>query len=89
MVADFLRTNVVFQASVDSMENLLVKCGHPPARSLQEELFKHSKKTDLALAEYSQPCCTAVQVALVDDLRSWVWSQPLSSVIQMVRSEQL
>lgn len=71
MGADLLRTNDVFQASVDSMEKVLAKCHHPPTWSLQEELLKSSKETNLALAEYSQPCCTAVQVALVDVLRSW------------------
>lgn len=71
MAADLLRTNDVFQASVDSMEKILAECNHPPTWSLQEELLKTPKETNLALAEYSQPCCTAVQVALVDVLRSW------------------
>ncbi|KFZ17505.1 hypothetical protein V502_04560 [Pseudogymnoascus sp. VKM F-4520 (FW-2644)] len=71
MAADLLRTNGVFQASVDSMEKILAECNHPPTWSLQEKLLKTPKETNLALAEYSQPCCTAVQVALVDVLRSW------------------
>jgi acyl transferase domain-containing protein len=49
----------------------LAECNRPPAWSLQKELLKESKETNLALAEYSQPCCTAVQVALVDVLRFW------------------
>lgn len=71
MAADLLRTNSVFQTSVASMEKVLSECDHPPAWSLQEELLKNPKESSLTLAEYSQPCCTAVQVALVDVLQSW------------------
>lgn len=71
MAAELLRTNGVFQASVDSMEKILAECDFPPTWSLREELLKSPEETNLALAEYSQPCCTAVQVALVDVLKSW------------------
>jgi acyl transferase domain-containing protein len=71
MAANLLRTNDVFKASIASMEKVLAECNQPPAWSLQKELLKESKETNLALAEYSQPCCNAVQVALVDVLRFW------------------
>ncbi|RYP52695.1 hypothetical protein DL768_002202 [Monosporascus sp. mg162] len=39
--------------------------------SLIAEMFRNEESSRLASAELSQPVCTAVQVALVDLLRSW------------------
>ncbi|KAK5988830.1 Highly reducing polyketide synthase pspA [Cladobotryum mycophilum] len=43
----------------------------PPSWTLRDELQKTGKESRLMAAEFSQPCCTAVQVALVDVLASW------------------
>lgn len=71
MGADLLHNNAIFRASIHSMDEVLAACSNPPNWSLYEELLLEAQSTNLALSEYSQPCCTAVQVALVDVLISW------------------
>lgn len=60
-----------FKASMDASERMLRSdLGCP--WSLSEELSKGSEaKCNLRKTDYSQPACTAVQIALVDLLRSW------------------
>lgn len=71
MGADLLESNPVFQKSIDDMDEVLRNCSHPPTWTLREELQKNAKTSRLITAEFSQPCCTAIQVALVDVLSSW------------------
>lgn len=61
----------VFKASMDASEKMLLSdLGCP--WSLREELSKGSEeKCNLRRTEYSQPACTAIQIALVDLLKSW------------------
>lgn len=60
-----------FQASMDASEKMLrSELGCP--WSLKEELSKGSEdKCNLRKTDYSQPACTAIQIALVDLLKSW------------------
>lgn len=60
-----------FKASMDASEKMLRSdLGCP--WSLSEELSRGSEeKCSLRKTDYSQPACTAVQIALVDLLRSW------------------
>jgi acyl transferase domain-containing protein len=39
--------------------------------TVPDEILKPEGQSRLSLAEFSQPCCTAVQVALVDVLHAW------------------
>lgn len=60
-----------FKASMDASEHMLRSCLGCPW-SLSEELSKSSEdKCNLRKTDYSQPACTAVQIALVDLLKSW------------------
>lgn len=58
-----------FKASMDASENMLQDLGCP--WSLSEELSRPEEDCRLRKTDYSQPACTAVQIALVDLLRSW------------------
>lgn len=62
----------VYKTWRDSMavsQQVLTSLGCP--WSLGEELSRGEKDSRLRLTEYSQPICTALQIALVDLLRSW------------------
>ncbi|KAL1638494.1 Highly reducing polyketide synthase alt5 [Neofusicoccum ribis] len=62
----------VYEAFADSLraaERTLRALGCP--WSLAEELGRPEAESRLGRAEYSQPACTALQVALVDLLRQW------------------
>lgn len=44
---------------------------HRPSWSVVGELLRNKDNTNLAQTEYSQPICTALQLALIDLLTSW------------------
>ena len=59
-----------FRDSIRALESTLAKLPTPPTWSLEEELLKLGPKSNLDHAEFAQPLCTAIQIALVDLLRS-------------------
>ncbi|RFU79720.1 polyketide synthase [Trichoderma arundinaceum] len=71
MGAELLDTNVIFRESIAQMDQALRHCPDPPSWTISDELRKTGKESRLMAAEFSQPCCTAIQVALVDVLASW------------------
>ncbi|XXH01910.1 hypothetical protein Hte_008272 [Hypoxylon texense] len=71
MGASLMLQDENFRRTIQALELTLQSCRTPPAWSLSEELLKHSKISRLSEAEFSQPCCTAIQIALVDMLKSW------------------
>ncbi|KAL8671106.1 MAG: hypothetical protein Q9168_004388 [Polycauliona sp. 1 TL-2023] len=60
-----------FAKSVAKLDAVLSSLAEPPSWSLQDEILKPKSKSRLSEAEISQPCCTAIQVALVDFLATW------------------
>lgn len=58
-----------FKASMEASEHILRDLGCP--WSLSEELSRSEEDCRLRKTDYSQPACTAVQIALVDLLRQW------------------
>jgi acyl transferase domain-containing protein/NADPH:quinone reductase-like Zn-dependent oxidoreductase/SAM-dependent methyltransferase len=58
-----------YNASMEASEKMLHDLGCP--WSLSEELGRPEDECNLRRTEYSQPACTAVQIALVDLLRYW------------------
>lgn len=58
-----------FKSSMDASEHMLRRLGC--TWSLSEELSRPEDECNLRRTEYSQPACTAVQIALVDLLREW------------------
>lgn len=59
----------VFSHAIDYADECLRELGAP--WSLIEELSKDEKTTAVGAAHISQPSCTAIQLALVDLMRSW------------------
>lgn len=66
MGRDLIRSNKTFKASIQAMDAQLKKLGAD--WTIEGELKKTAKTSRVGLAEFSQPLCTAVQVALVDAL---------------------
>jgi len=60
----------LFAATIDKLEDSLATLPDPPPWSLKEELLAAGSASRLGEALLSQPLCTAVQIALVDLLRS-------------------
>lgn len=60
----------LFAATIESLEDSLAKLPDSPSWSLREELLAAGSTSRLGEALLSQPLCTAVQIALVDLLRS-------------------
>ncbi|KAJ5771719.1 hypothetical protein N7520_002248 [Penicillium odoratum] len=59
----------VFAESVRQSENYLIRLGAD--WRLMSELGKPNESSRINEATLSQPCCTAIQIALVDLLKSW------------------
>ncbi len=72
MGSDLLKSNQTFRASIRSLDKYLKDTlgEEAPSWTIEKELLKPGKKSRLSLAEFAQPLCTAIQVALVDTLRS-------------------
>jgi acyl transferase domain-containing protein len=70
MGAELIQNNQVFQESIKAMDNVLKKLEWAPEWSIEKELLKSGESSNLSKAAFSQPLCTAVQIALVDALTS-------------------
>lgn len=72
MGGDLLKSNPTFRSSIRSLDKYLKDTlgEEAPSWTIEKELLKPGKKSRLSLAEFAQPLCTAIQVALVDTLRS-------------------
>jgi acyl transferase domain-containing protein len=62
------RCNAMFNSTIKLLENQLRSLG--ASWSLEEELLKPTRTSRINHAEYSQPLCTAIQIALVDTFSS-------------------
>ncbi|KAL7914426.1 hypothetical protein GGI35DRAFT_490696 [Trichoderma velutinum] len=60
-----------FFRDIQAMDKTLQNLKQCPSWSIQDELLKPKSESVLHLAEYSQPICTALQVALVNLLAKW------------------
>jgi len=60
-----------FKQSLRAMDKFLHTLADGPKWSLVDEILAPKSRSRISSAELSQPCCTAIQVALVDLLRSY------------------
>ncbi|KAL8697114.1 MAG: hypothetical protein Q9224_002464, partial [Gallowayella concinna] len=60
-----------FANSIAKLDRVLSSLPEPPTWTLQDEILKPKSKSRLSEAEFSQACCTAIQVGLVDLLAVW------------------
>lgn len=71
MGRDLLNSNPIFLKSIRCLDQHLQELQeHKPTWSIEEELRKSGKKSRVNAAEFSQPLCTAIQIALVDTFAS-------------------
>lgn len=80
MGRELLQSNATFQASIRYMDQQLRTLQNheivdAPQYSIEEELLKAGKRSQIDRATLSQPLCTAIQVALVDTFR-WLGVKP-------------
>ncbi|OGM50547.1 hypothetical protein ABOM_000924 [Aspergillus bombycis] len=60
-----------FRHSIEKLDKVLQALSDPPQWKLIDEIRKPKKICQLSKAEFSQPCCTAIQIALVDLLNHY------------------
>ncbi|KAJ5629452.1 hypothetical protein N7528_003109 [Penicillium herquei] len=61
----------IFANTLRHLDKVLQTLHDPPAWSITEELFKSEEHSNINDPKYSQPLCSALQIALIDLLRSW------------------
>lgn len=61
----------VFRNAMSEMDSVLKGLPHAPTWSLREAILDTGNPDSINAAERSQPCCTAIQIALVQLLGSW------------------
>ncbi|KAF2462908.1 uncharacterized protein BDR25DRAFT_298851 [Lindgomyces ingoldianus] len=66
MGRDLVRANPTFASTIDSLDVSLKRLG--AEWSLKDELLKPARHSRVNEAEFSQPLCTALQLALIDAL---------------------
>lgn len=70
MGVELLQSSKVFSNSINSLEQALGELPDAPQWSLRQELECTEKNSRISEAALSQPLCTAIQVGLVDVLRT-------------------
>ncbi|KAI1439039.1 reducing type I polyketide synthase 10 [Xylaria sp. CBS 124048] len=61
----------VFRHAISEMDETLKTLPHAPSWSLQDAITNTTDTDLIHLPERSQPCCTAIQVALIQLLATW------------------
>ena len=68
MGKELIRSHPVFRTTIRCLDQHLKRAVPEAQWTIEDELLKPSRTSRLGLAEFSQPLCTAVQLALVDTL---------------------
>ncbi|KAI1128529.1 hypothetical protein F5Y10DRAFT_265029 [Nemania abortiva] len=69
MGRELLLSNQIFQATIRLLDQFLKGLGpHTPGWTIEDELLKPPRVSRVNKVEFSQPLCTAIQIALVDIL---------------------
>lgn len=71
MGAELLEYSSTFLASIRTLDNALDELIDGPEWSIEDILLEYDKTSPVGEAEFSQPLCTAVQIALVQLLAEW------------------
>ena len=71
MGRELIKEYPAFRESLDAMDQVLQSLEHAPTWEIADTLLNVEDKTILARPEFSQPICTALQIALVDFLAVW------------------
>lgn len=68
MGRELIRDYPEFRQDIQQMDGWFAKSSHPPTWKMEDIL---TNAEDIHKAEYAQPLCTAIQIGLVNLLRSW------------------
>ncbi|OJZ83788.1 hypothetical protein ASPFODRAFT_73203 [Aspergillus luchuensis CBS 106.47] len=68
MGSELYKCNATFRNSLSELDGLLHNLPDAPSWSIVEEISKDDAASNLYISSFSQPICTAVQIALVDVL---------------------
>ncbi|KAI1110618.1 hypothetical protein F5Y14DRAFT_345509 [Nemania sp. NC0429] len=66
-----LRSNSVFQSTIRSLDDHIKNLGVPLDWGIEKELLKPGSSSRVHDSEFSQPLCTAIQLALFDTLKAF------------------
>ncbi|KEY68502.1 hypothetical protein S7711_08355 [Stachybotrys chartarum IBT 7711] len=71
MGAELMAGYPSFLADIREMDQCLKGLPHPPSWTMEEELLRSREESRIQEPEFSQPVCTALQIGIVNLLRSW------------------
>ncbi|KAK8029899.1 polyketide synthase [Apiospora rasikravindrae] len=71
MGADLMAFSSTFLRSIRSLDLVLEELHDGPDWSIEDALLEHAETSPINQAEFSQPLCTAVQIAIVQLLQFW------------------
>ncbi|KAI0110540.1 putative polyketide synthase [Hypoxylon sp. NC0597] len=71
MGAELIDTNATFRDSIRRLDEFISKIPEPPTWSIEDELRKDNQSSRVYEAEMGHPLTLAVQIGLIDILRSW------------------
>ncbi|UNI16448.1 Type I Iterative PKS [Purpureocillium takamizusanense] len=71
MGADLIDTNAVFQGTIRGLDAFLAGLPSPPPWTIEDELRKTAENSRVQKAEFGHPLSIAVQIGLIDVLKSW------------------
>lgn len=71
MGVELIEYSQCFRSSIRNLDRALGELNDGPDWSIEDVLFEDDATSSVHLAEFSQPLCTAVQIAIVDLLADW------------------
>lgn len=70
MSSGLFQVSSVYRQTIEVLNDILQACPDPPGWSIQAMLLASKETSQIGVAEISQPLCTALQIALVEFLKS-------------------
>ncbi|KAI8957622.1 ketoacyl-synt-domain-containing protein [Daldinia sp. FL1419] len=70
MSKSLFRTSDIYCNVIRDLDRVLGSCSHPPVWTLEGQILAENGESSVNTAAISQPLCTALQIGLVDLLRS-------------------
>ena len=70
MSMNLLLSSDLFQSTIKDLQGYLDNCPDPPAWSIEKEIIASPAVSRISDASFSQPLCTALQIALVNLLKA-------------------
>lgn len=70
MSSGLFQTSSIYRETIKGLNDILQACPDPPEWSIQAMLFANKESSRIGTADISQPLCTALQIGLVEFLKS-------------------